>query len=57
MPVPEETYKGGKPKKARKPSEYNLFMKKKYAELKKAHPQMEAKEIFKKAAAEWSKNK
>jgi HMG (high mobility group) box len=50
---PKESTQGGKGK--RKPSEYNLFMKKKYAEIKKAHPNMEAKEIFKKAAGEWKK--
>lgn len=37
----------------RKASAYNLYMKKKLAQLKKKHPRTPHKTLFKKAAASW----
>ena len=41
----------------RKPSKYNLFMKKRMAEMKKSHPKLSNPEKFKKIAAEWRAQK
>jgi hypothetical protein len=41
----------------RKPSAYNLFMKKKMGEMKKTHPKLTAPEKMKRIAAEWKKKK
>ena len=48
----------GKPKKAtRKPSKYNLFMKKELKRLKKLHPRTKQSQLMKKAARAWRKHK
>ncbi len=41
-------------KKPRKPSEYNLFIKKTIGKLNKEHPDKDHKDIFKKAVKLWS---
>ncbi len=47
-----------KPKKAtRKPSKYNLFMKKELKRLKKLHPRTKQSQLMKKAARAWRKHK
>jgi len=47
-----------KPKKAtRKPSKYNLFMKKELKRLKKLHPRTKQSQLMKKAARSWRKHK
>ena len=46
-----------KEKVKRAPSAYNLFMKEELAKVKKANPNMEHKEAFAAAAANWSKQK
>jgi len=47
-----------KPKKAtRKPSKYNLFMKKELKRLKKLHPRTKQSQLMKKAAQAWRKHK
>lgn len=51
---------GGKAKKAKgakKPTAYNLFMKKEIQRVKKFDPKIEHREAFKQAANNWSKNK
>jgi len=46
------------PKKAtRKPSKYNLFMKKELKRLKKLHPRTKQSQLMKKAARSWRKHK
>jgi len=48
----------GTPKKAtRKPSKYNLFMKKELKRLKKLHPRTKQSQLMKKAARAWRKHK
>lgn len=42
---------------SKKPSKYNLFMKKEIKDLKKNNPTLDHKEAFKQAANNWSKNK
>lgn len=51
----KEAAKAAKKKSASKraPSAYNIFMKKKYAELHAANPKMAAKDIMKLIAAAW----
>lgn len=46
---------GGKKSKTKKPSAYNLFMKKRMAEMKKTHPKLSAPEKLKKIGSEWKK--
>lgn len=41
----------------RKPSEYNMFMKKTYEELKKENPEMSHQERFSECAKKWSSSK
>jgi len=41
----------------RKPSKYNLFMKKELKRLKKAHPRTKQSQLMKKAARAWRKHK
>jgi hypothetical protein len=48
----------GTPKKAtRKPSKYNLHMKKELKRLKKLHPRTKQSQLMKKAARSWRKAK
>jgi len=52
---PDDT---NKPKKAtRKPSKYNLHMKKELKRLKKLHPRTKQSQLMKKAAKSWRKVK
>ncbi|MCP4122108.1 MAG: hypothetical protein GY751_10170 [Bacteroidetes bacterium] len=46
-----------KTKRTRKPSKYNLFMKKELKRLKKAHPRTKQSQLMKKAARAWRKHK
>ena len=48
---------GKKAKDAKKPTSYNLFMKKEIQRVKKNNPALDHKEAFKQAANNWSKNK
>lgn len=52
---------GGKKKRVanpdRKPSEYNMFMKKTYEELKKENPEMTHQEKFSECAKRWTASK
>lgn len=43
-------------KSVRKPSAYNLYMKKKLKQLKKKHPKTAHKVLFKRAAASWKRS-
>ena len=44
-------------KTTRKPSKYNLFMKKELKRLKKLHPRTKQSQLMKKAARAWRKHK
>ena len=44
----------GEEKKKREPSEYNLFIKDKYAEFKTMYPTLKAKELMLMASSQWS---
>ena len=44
-------------KAPRAPSAYNIFMKSEIAKVKKANPNLEHKEAFKKAAEGWATSK
>ena len=46
-----------KPKKPRKPSLFNQFMKKEIPRIKKLNPSMDHPTAFKEAAANWKKQK
>ncbi len=50
--MPQDT---GKVEKAKRPpTAYNSFIKTMIAELKKAHPELSHKELFKRAAEKWA---
>jgi len=44
------------PKKKRKPSAYNVYMKKELARLKKKHPRSSHTVLFKRAAKSWKRS-
>ena len=48
---------GAKKKTKRKPSVYNIFVKKQFTVLKKQFPTLTAPEIMKKIGEEWQKTK
>jgi len=48
---------GAKKKTKRKPSVYNIFVKKQYTVLKKQFPTLTAPQIMKKIGEEWQKTK
>ena len=50
-----QSQQGGIRRKTRKPSAYNLFMKKRMAEMKKSNPKLSAPERMKRIASEWKK--
>lgn len=53
----KKAQKAKKANGAKKPTPYNLFMKKEIQRVKKNDPTLEHKEAFKQAANNWSKNK
>jgi hypothetical protein len=50
-----QSQQGGIRRKTRKPSAYNLFMKKRMAEMKKSNSKLSAPERMKRIAGEWKK--
>ena len=50
-------HKPSSKKKTRKPSAFNLFMKQELKRVKLANPSLTHKEVFKKAAYNWSDHK
>jgi len=54
---PQTPQKKSSTKRIRKPSKYNLFMKKELKRLKKAHPRTKQSQLMKKAARAWRKHK
>lgn len=53
----KKAQKAKKAKGAKKPTEYNLFMKKEIQRVKKNDPTLDHREAFTQAANNWSKNK
>ena len=53
----QKAKKAKKANGAKKPTPYNLFMKKEIQRVKKNDPTLDHKEAFKQAANNWSKNK
>ena len=51
------TLLGGGKNKKKAPSAYNKFMAKEYKRIKAENPNLKATDIFKKAAANWKKQK
>ena len=46
-----------KTKRSRKPSKYNLFMKKELKRLRKKHPRTKQQVLFKRAAKSWRRHR
>lgn len=52
--IDKKNLKPTKEKSSRPPSEYNVFIKKKYEEIKKENPDIQHKEIFAMCIAAWN---
>lgn len=55
--VPQSSPDKKKSRKKRKPTKYNLFMKKEMTKIKKSNPKFTQQQVMKRSAENWRKQK